>query len=49
MLHMLKQSITESEGKSSNEVIALDDFAENYSFVVQEKIQGMHWSCILLY
>ena len=27
-----------------NEVIVLGDFAENYSFVVQDEIQGMHWN-----
>lgn len=28
----------------SNEVIVLGDFAENYSFVVQDEVQGMHWN-----
>ena len=27
-----------------NEVIILGDFAENYSFVVQDEVQGFHWN-----
>ena len=27
-----------------NEIIILGDFAENYSFVVQDEVQGFHWN-----
>ena len=27
-----------------NEVIVLGDFAENYSFIVQNEVQGFHWN-----
>ena len=36
-LKSLKQNIPE------NQVIILSDFAENYSFVVQDAVQGHHW------
>ena len=29
---------------NDDEVIVLGDFAENYSFVVQDEIQGFHWN-----
>ena len=29
-----------------NEVIILGDFAENYSFVVQDQVQGFHWDSL---
>ena len=29
---------------AANEVIVLGDFAENYSFLVQDQIQGYHWN-----
>ena len=31
------------ENLSENELIMLLDFAENYSFVVQDAVQGFHW------
>ena len=31
------------ENLSENELIILLDFAENYSFVVQDVVQGFHW------
>ena len=31
------------ENLSGNELIILLDFAENYSFVVQDAVQGFHW------
>ena len=31
------------ENLSENELIILLDFAENYSFVVQDFVQGFHW------
>ena len=31
------------ENLSKNELIILLDFAENYSFVVQDAVQGFHW------
>ena len=31
------------ENLSENELIILLDFAENYSFVVQDAVQGFHW------
>ena len=31
------------ENFSENELIILLDFAENYSFVVQDPVQGFHW------
>ena len=32
------------ENLEENEVIILRDFAENYSFVVQDEVQGFHWN-----
>ena len=32
------------ENLSSGEVLAVGDFSENYSFVVQDAAQGVHWS-----
>lgn len=32
------------ETLESNEVIMLGDFAENYSFVIQDEVQGYHWN-----
>ena len=32
------------ETLSKNEIIVLGDFAENYTFLVQDEIQGMHWN-----
>lgn len=33
----------QKEGLKPEEVIVIGDFAENYSFVVQDAIQGWHW------
>ena len=37
-LKSLKETLPE------NEIIVLEDFAENYTFLVQDEIQGMHWN-----
>ena len=34
------------ENLEENEVIILGDFAKNYSFVVQDEVQGFHWNNI---
>ena len=31
---------------NDDEVIVLGDFAENYSLVLQDKIQGFHWNML---
>ncbi|KYM99353.1 hypothetical protein ALC62_01883 [Cyphomyrmex costatus] len=35
---------SKKENLKSNECIAIVDFSENYSFVVQNAIQGIHWN-----
>ena len=32
------------EGPMDGEVLVIGDFAENYSFVLQDEIQGYHWT-----
>ena len=36
--------IEEQESLEEKHVIILGDFAENYSFVVQDEVQGFHWN-----
>ena len=39
-----KQFYAVKENLSPGEVLAVGDFSENYSFVVQDAAQGVHWS-----
>ena len=32
------------ESSEENEIIILGGFAKNYSFVVQDEVQGLHWN-----
>ena len=32
------------ENLNENEILILLDFAENYSFIVQDAVQGYHWN-----
>ena len=32
------------ESLEENEIIILGGFAKNYSFVVQDEVQGFHWN-----
>ena len=37
---------TKKENVTRSEAIVLGDFAENYQFIIQDEIQGYHWSKI---
>ena len=39
-----KQFYEVKENLNAGEVLAVGDFSENYSFVVQDAAQGVHWS-----
>ena len=41
----MQENFTEcKENLEENEIIILGGFAENYSFVVQDEVQGFHWN-----
>ncbi len=42
--HELRFYIDTKQGLEEGEVLVVCDFAENYSFVVQDEIQSFHWN-----
>ena len=41
----MQENFTEcKENLEENEIIILGGFAESYSFVVQDEVQGFHWN-----